>query len=290
MKASGWTKFFLVAPCLLFLVVVIGYPFVFTTYISFTAWDTIAPLSKKFVGLANYARLLRNPSFFSIVKNTIFFVAGTITIEFLVAFALALVLSDKRFAAKSYFLTLLIIPIAISPVVTGQLWRFLYEPSVGPINTFLKFIGIAKPPLWLASARLAMPSLLFAHAWQWSPFMMLLLYSGLQTIPEEIYEAARLDGVSGIKMLAYMTLPLSRDFIAIALMLSTIISFKVFDLIFLTTYGGPGIVTEVLSIDIYKTGLYYFKLNSSAALSQVLSVLSIIIISLYARVLAARKK
>jgi multiple sugar transport system permease protein len=271
------------------MLLVIGYPLIFTMYISFTAWDTVAPASKAFTWFSNYIRVFSSPSFGIILKNTFVFVLGTIVLEFLIGLGLALILWDKRFIRKTYILTILLIPVAISPVVTGQLWRYLYEPSNGTINALLRVLGFNNPPLWLASAKLAMPSLILAHVWQWAPLMMLLIFSGLQSIPEEIFEAARIDGASGFKLLFNMTLPLARNPIMIALIFSTIISFKVFDLIFLTTYGGPGEATEVFSISVYKTGLYYFRLNSAAALSQVLFALSLIVITLYTRQMKAER-
>lgn len=289
MKTKPWIKFSFVSPAIIYMFLVIGYPLLFTLYISFTAWDTVSPISKAFVGLKNYINWFKDPTFLLILKNTLIFVLGTVSIEFIIGIGLALILWDKRFIKKSYFFTILIIPVAISPVVTGQLWRYLFEPSSGTINAILIALGINNPPLWLASSKLAMLTLILAHAWQWTPLMILLIFSGLQSLPEETFEAARLDGASGFRMLFHMIIPLAKNVIMVALIFSTIISIKVFDLIFLTTYGGPGTATEILSITIWKTGLYYFKLNSAAALSQILFVLSLIVITLYTRQIKAER-
>jgi multiple sugar transport system permease protein len=289
MKMYRKTPLFFVGPSLVYLLVVIGYPLVFTLFISFINWYRLRPGSLKFVGLGNYINWILQPDFWSILFITVKFVVGTVVLQFVIGLGLALILNDKRFIGRSYFLPILLVPIAISPVVTGQLWRFIYEPAVGPINTFLRLIGIIKPPLWLASPSLALPSLILAHAWQWTPLTMLLIFSGFQTIPESIYEAAKLDGASPLKIHWYMTIPLARNMIMIALILSTIISFKVFDLISLTTYGGPGLATEILSITVYKTGLIYFNLSSAAALSQILLLIVLVFINIFTRQIQTSK-
>ena len=178
----------------------------------------------------------------------------------------------KNLKGRNVFRSVFIIPFAISPVVTGLLWRNMYEPSDGVINSVLGFVGLPTSG-WLASPAVAMPALILANVWQYTPLAMILLLAALQTVPREPLEAAQLDGASKVQTFRYVTLPLLWGSVLTALLLVTILSFKVFSLIFLTTAGGPGESTEVMSITIYKLGIYFFRINPAAALSMILLII-----------------
>ena len=178
----------------------------------------------------------------------------------------------KNLKGRNVFRSVFIIPFAISPVVTGLLWRNMYEPSDGVINSVLGFVGLPTSG-WLASPAVAMPALILANVWQYTPLAMILLLAALQTVPREPLEAAQLDGASKVQTFRYVTLPLLWGSVLTAFLLVTILSFKVFSLIFLTTAGGPGESTEVMSITIYKLGIYFFRINPAAALSMILLII-----------------
>lgn len=273
-KGKRRSEVLFVAPAIGFLLIVVGYPLAFSLYLSFVSWNSLIPRKLVFVGLDNF-RILLDPAFLGNLKNTLFFVFGSLGLKFPVGFGLALILNKHYIKGKSLFLTLLMLPIAASPVVTGLTWKYFYEPSAGTFNAFLGLFGLPTPQ-WLAAPKLAMVSLIIADAWQWTPLAIMLLLAGLQTLPRDPQEAAQIDGASSWKIVVYIVLPLLSRTIFLTFLFLTIISFKVFDIVFLTTAGGPGQSTEVLSLSVYKTGLFFFRISSGAALSQILLIISIL--------------
>jgi multiple sugar transport system permease protein len=278
---SGGRRFALltVAPATIILIVLSVFPLLYSLRLSFTDQQLLSLVPPRFIGLANYAELLQDNLFWSSLGVTAAFALSVVTVQLGVGLALALALYRlPRY--QQFIATLLLIPSILSSSVASFQWRSLFDYSSGPLNYFL---GLLHLPLlsWTADPRLALPSLLLVDFWQWTPFVTLLLLAGLHALPASVFEAARVDGSSSWQILRYQTLPLLRRVIAITVILRLIGAFKVFDIIYVLTAGGPGSATESLAFYNYVQGFRYFSVGYSAAMSYV----SVIIVIVLARVI-----
>jgi len=239
--------------------------------------------------LANFTRLISDNFFLSAMAHTIVFAIGALTLEFLIGLCLALLL-NSQIRGRGFFRATLLIPMMLPTVVVGVVWRLLLNPNFGAINGTLKYFGVNTESLtWTASPRLAMLSVIGVDVWQWTPFVFLVLLAGLQAIPDEPYEAALIDGSSRWQTFRYITLPLLKPAILIALLLRTMDLLRVFDQIFILTEGGPGFATETISLYIYRTAFRFFDFGYAAAMSFVLLALTNIISTIYIRLLQNRE-
>jgi multiple sugar transport system permease protein len=160
----------------------------------------------------------------------------------------------------------------ITPVVIGLIWKYMFNPENGIINYLLHFLKI-EGPIWLGEPKPAPLAVIIVDIWQWTPFVFLLLISGLGSLPQEVYEAARVDGANQMQVLRFITIPLLMPFMLVALLIRFIDSFKIFDTIFVMTRGGPANATETLSIYTYKVGLNFFNMGYAATLSYVILII-----------------
>jgi multiple sugar transport system permease protein len=239
--------------------------------------------------LANFERLATDQFFLAALRHTFVYAAVAVTFEFLLGLALAL-LVDRPLRARGLFRALLLVPMMLPPVVVGVVWRLMLNPSFGAINGTLKAAGADTEGLtWTASPQLALASVIAVDIWQWTPFMFLVLMAGLQAIPQEPYEAAVIDGSSAWQTFRYVTLPLLKPAILIALLLRTMDLLRVFDQIFILTEGGPGFATETVSLYIYRTAFRFFDFGYATAMSFVLLLLTNIVSLIYIRLLQGRE-
>jgi multiple sugar transport system permease protein len=235
--------------------------------------------------LANFARLASDNFFLAALAHTFIYAAAALTFEFLLGLGLA-VLLDRPLRGRSVFRSALLIPMMLPPVVVGVVWRLMLNPDFGAINGTLKGAGVSTESLtWTASPTLALASVIAVDIWQWTPFMFLVLLAGLQSIPQEPYEAAVIDGSSAWQTFRHVTLPLLKPAILIALLLRTMDLLRVFDQIFILTEGGPGFSTETVSLYIYRAAFRFFDFGYAAAMSFVLLALTNIISVSYIRLL-----
>jgi multiple sugar transport system permease protein len=268
-KKFGWV---LVAPCLLFLLLVGLYPTIYVLALSFSRFHPGGAL--EFVGWDNYIRAFDTPRFWHGMRVTAWFSVFSVSVQLLIGFVMALSLQAVGSRLRKLMTTLFLIPFMITPAVIGILWRLIYHPAVGPLNAVLAFFGV-KGPEWVYS-EYALGALIVVDIWQWTPFMTILLLSGLQSLSREIYEAAFVDGASPIQAFRDMTLPMMKPFIFLAVFLRFIDAFKMFDLIFVITRGGPGDMTESIAFFTYTIGFKYFDLGMAAALSVIQLIIIII--------------
>jgi multiple sugar transport system permease protein len=276
-KVFGWT---LMGPCLLFLLLVGLYPTLYVFALSFSKF--IPGEGMEFVGLQNYIRTLLSPRFWHGLLVTAWFAIFGVGVQLLIGFALALALQAIDSRPRKIITTLFLIPFMITPAVVAVLWRLIYHPSVGPLNATLAMFGI-EGPAWVTSDY-ALGALVVADIWQWTPFMTILLLAGLQSLSQEVYEAAYVDGATAWQAFKDMTLPQMKPFIFLAVFLRFIDAFKLFDLVFVITHGGPGDVTESISYFTYVIGFKYFDLGMAAAMS----VLQLIIIIVAGKILLSQ--
>jgi multiple sugar transport system permease protein len=240
-------------------------------YVAFTKWNVFRRTAT-WIGTKNFEQLWHDPTFWTALWNTVYYTVFHIPLTMAAALGLALLL-NRKLRAVAFFRTAAFFPYITSMVALTYVWNLLFSPEYGPINTFLRFIGIAHPPGWTVSADWSMPAVIIVGTWREMGYYMLLYLAGLQTIPAQLYEAAKVDGASSWQRFWHVTVPGLRHTTFLVTVLLTIGSFKVFDLILLLTEGGPGHSTLVLSQYIYVKGFEQNQFGYASAVSIVLFVI-----------------
>lgn len=245
-------------------------PVVATFAIAFTTWNSYS--TPEWVGLDNFDRLVHSENFRIALQNTIYYALGHVPLTLVCSLGLAVLLNQKLRGVR-FFRTAAFFPYITSLVAVAVVWNMLFSPSNGPINQFLEFVGVAHPPGWTADTTWAMPAVIITSVWRDMGYYMVLYLAGLQTIPVEYYEAAAVDGATRWQQFRHVTLPGLRPTTFFVLIMLTISSFKVFDLVFVMTEGGPGRATLVLSQLIYREGIFEGRFGYSSAIALVLFLL-----------------
>ena len=261
-RAFGWL---LIAPSLAMLAANSIFPLIYVVTVAFQNYQVLIPVPHRFVGFRNFEKIFSDPLFWSSLGVTAWFIAGVLVLQFPVGFGLALLLNRLR-RHQDLLATLLLIPTIISTSVASFQWVQLFNYQFGPINYLLGLLRLPQPT-WTADPSLALPCLIFVDFWQWTPFMTLLLFAGLRSLPTGLIDAARVDGSTAWQIVGRIYLPLLRPVIGIALILRTLMAFKLFDVIYVLTSGGPGTVTENLAYFTYVQAFRYFNMGYAAALS-----------------------
>jgi multiple sugar transport system permease protein len=236
-------------------------------YYAFTDWNVFG--GAQWSGLANFKQMVGDDSFWTALWNTVYYSAVHIPLTFVVALGLALLL-NRRLRGVAFFRTVAFFPYVTSIVAVAQVWNMLFSPEFGPINDFLRLLGVDNPPGWTVSSGWSMPAVVIVGTWRDMGYYMLLFLAGLQTVPAELHEAAKIDGASAWQRLRNVTMPCLRHTTFFVTVMLTINSFKVFDLILLLTDGGPGQSTLVLSQYIYQKGFEENQFGYASAVSIVL--------------------
>lgn len=275
--------FWFVLPAAIYMLIFVGYPIIYNFVLSFqdVTVRTINQPVKPFVGFDNYIKFLQDPVLGKSVINTFVFTIGCLIFQFLIGFALALFF-HKKFSFAKPIRGLMMIPWMIPITITGLMFKFMFTSNVGIFNELLKGIGLL-PVDWLLQADTAMFALIFANIWIGIPFNMILLSAGLTTIPEELYEGAAIDGASRTQSFFRITLPLLKPAIESVLVLGFIYTFKVFDLVYVMTNGGPVDSTQLLSNYSYKLSFSLFRYSEGATVANILFVILFIVSLLYIR-------
>ena len=260
------------APSMLVLACVLVYPLGYALYLSLFDYY-LAGASPVFIGLANYVALLGEPRFWGALWNTIVIVSCGVAIEFAVGLALALGLYRLKFGAHA-LMVLLFVPHIITPVVAALLLRWMFVGQWGLIDATMWTFGIATPD-WLGSPFWAKVTVIIADTWKSAPFMMLVLYAGLQSLNQSVLEAARVDGANGWFLLTRIILPLLRPLVLFVLSIRIMDAFRFFDTIYVLTGGGPGTATETLTLYTYATGFARLEVGKASALG----VLTLLIVA-----------
>jgi multiple sugar transport system permease protein len=257
-------KWIYTLPAVLFVLLMMLFPIIYTLRISFYEWSMSATTPPKWVGLSNYIQLLHDSRFWHAVSSTFYFTIAALVAETVLGVAIALLLY-RDFRGKNIVKTLFLLPMVATPVAMGLVWMLIYEPSIGAANLILKSMGL-EPLLWLASTKQVIPSIVIIDVWEWTPMIALIVMAGLSTIPSEPYEAADVDGATTWQKFTNITLPLLRPTIIVAVMLRLIDVLKTFDIIYATTQGGPNQASETLNLLGYVQGFQYFKLGMASSL------------------------
>jgi multiple sugar transport system permease protein len=259
-------NYLFVIPAVVMLFLIVIFPLMYTFSVSFQVWDLPKPRSRHFVGLANYVDILTSKRFWSSMVITFIFVGGSVVTEMILGFYIAALLNVKLVIFRPVVRTLLIIPMMVTPVVAGTTWKLMTNFEFGVLNYLVKLIGLP-PRDWLGSPATALAMIIITDVWQWTPFVILIILAGFQSLPPEPYEAALVDGASNLQAFRYITFPLMKPFIGLALILRVIYAYRIFDTAFVMTRGGPGRSTEVISLHLYYIALNFFHLGTASAIS-----------------------
>ncbi|MEF3306123.1 carbohydrate ABC transporter permease [Paenibacillus sp. GYB003] len=257
-------KWIYVIPAVLFVLVMMLFPIIYTFRISFYEWSMSATTPPKWVGLSNYVALMKDTRFWHATYATFYFTIVALVVEVVLGVAIAVLLA-RQFRGKNVVKTIFLLPMVATPVAMGLVWMLIYEPTIGVANTLLKALGF-QPLLWLASTSQVIPSLIIVDVWEWTPMISLIVMAGIATLPSDPYEAADVDGANGWQKFTSITLPLLRPTILVAAMLRLIDVLKTFDIIYATTQGGPNFASETLNLYGYVLGFQYFKLGAASSL------------------------
>jgi multiple sugar transport system permease protein len=226
-----------------------------------------------------------SPKFFSqILPATFIYVAGSIAGQIGFGLLLALLLNQKFVKGRDVFRAIIILPWVVSSIIIAISWRFMYEPRLGIINHILLLLGIKNIPTWLNDEKLVMPCLIVANIWHGMPFSFIIQTSGLQSISEDVIEAATVDGATGSQRLRYITLPLIRQFLVLNLILTSMNTINSFDLIYAMTNGGPLYITEVISVYMYHRAFIFGYLGEGSAISTIIFLINLILTIFYMRI------
>lgn len=283
---NEYLEYWFVAPAILSLVALVIGPMAWSLWTSLTDLNlVVASRAGEFVGLENYVELLTNGRFWNAVGNTAYYVGIAVAIEFGLGFAIALLMANyTRGRLNEVLFTLLLLPMMMAPIVAGYMWRLMLQESFGPVNYLLGAIGLPKPG-WISAPEWALNSILIADVWQWTPFMILILYTGRLAISEDLYEAARIDGADRWFTFKHVTLPQMKGVIAVALLLRAMDAFKFFDKMFVLTGGGPGTASELATYYNYLVGFSDFAMGKATAISWVLLIFAVVLANLFLFVL-----
>lgn len=256
-------------PALLLFTVVMVYPVLSSLLYGFTNWNGISP-DVHFVGLSNFARLFADPNVRTAFSNTVLFTAVATILQNSIALGLALAL-DHLIGWLRGLATVLrvffLIPMLLSPLAIGYLGQYIFSPNFGVLDNLLALVHLPWAPDWLGDPHLALGSVIAANLWQYVGYNMIIFLAGLQTVPHELYESARVEGANAIQCFWRITWPMIAPATTISLILTLIGGFKVFDLIFAMTGGGPGYATESVVMQVYREGFQYTHFGYAAAIS-----------------------
>lgn len=266
-------KLMLILPIIIVLLVFTTFPYIMTLVLGFFKLDMADPGGTRFLGLLNYFNAFTDQRFWNSLKVSTYFVCVATMVEIIFGVGLALLLQQLN-RGRALYQSLLLIPMVVPPIVVGLNWRMLYDPNYGMINYFFKLLGLPGQT-WLSQPGYALPALLVVDIWQYTPFVTLLVLALLMNLPEEQYEAARIDGASEWQMTWLITLPMIKTGLTVVATLRAIEAFKEFAKIYTLTSGGPGIATETLNYFVYLTGFEQYKLGYSSALAMILFVCAI---------------
>lgn len=280
---SRLVPYLLLAPALGFIVLFILYPLALNVYTSFQHRVFTEPTGNRFVGVANYLSVAKDPTFWLVLRQSAIWVVGSLAFQFLLGLALALLLNE-RFPARGLYRSLILAPWAISGVIIAIMWKWMYNPQVGVLNELLVRLGLVSHRLaFLADPGTALPAVMLTNIWRGTPFFAVMLLAALQAVPNTLYEAAAMDGAGTGQRFLHVTLPSILPMIFAALLLRTIWIFNDVDLIFVMTDGGPVRASETLATFLYKKASRDLDFGMGSALAMVMFAILMTITAFYYR-------
>lgn len=281
-------KYLMIWPAVILLLLIGLFPIIYTLMVSFQNINMLEE-DTSFSGFIHYAQLFRDTRLWLAIGHTVLFTVIALPLELILGMAMALLFLD-RMPGRQIFVALLVLPTVISPIVAGAAWRLLFDNRFGPINQIIGWItGEPQTILWLVNPNFVYPAILIAEIWQWTPFMFLLLLAGLSNVDQSQLEAAEIDGAGWWRIFFRIVLPAIRPVLAIALLIRALDLIRLFDVVWALTKGGPGTMTETISIYAYVQGFQQFETSYTAAIAiMVIILLSVLVIIALKRMEIAR--
>jgi multiple sugar transport system permease protein len=271
----------MVSPSLILIAIVAAYPIGYAVWLSLNEYSVRVPGLSRWAGLRNYETALESESFQKAIGNTFIFTVGSVTLELLLGIAMALAM-HSAFKGKGLLRTVVLVPWAVLTVVCAITWQTIFEPQLGFVNTMLRGLGLpGGDTVWLGEQGYAMAVLIFADVWKTAPFMALLILAGLQVIPNDVYDAAKVDGANAWKRFTKITLPLLKPAILVALIFRTLDALRIFDLPFVLTKGANG--TNTVSLEAYEELRENRLIGLGSAMAVITFILVMIVSFLYIR-------
>ena len=288
-RLSKWfdrnLKWVFTLPTLIFVILMVGFPIIYTLVVSFTSWRMSATSTMEFIGLKNYLSVLGGGRFTDAIVRTFEYSAICLCVEMVFGTAIALFL-NRDFKGKSLVKTAFLLPMVATPVAVGMIWKLMYDPSIGIFNYIIKALGGMRID-FLGDGKIALFSLMAVDIWQWTPFVMLIMLAGLTAIPSEPLEAACVDGASKWQVLWKVQMPLLRPTIFTAVLLRLIDVLKTFDIMYSMTQGGPGFDTETMNILSFREAFEFMNFGSACSM---LIVFFVIVMAIAAITIKVKSK
>jgi len=265
-------KWLFISPTILLLLAINIFPLIWTIYLSFTNYRANRPGRPiDWVGLDNYRKLLTDSDVWGYLQTTAHFVSVSIILQTILGFGLALLL-NKNFKGHSFWTTIILLPMMLSPAVVGTFWTYLFQPQSGIFSYFINFFANVGPLNMIGDVHLAPWAIIIVDTWMWVPYVMLICLAGLRSIPGSIYEAAEVDRASKWRQFWSITVPMVLPFLMLAILFRAIENFKMFDMVVQLTSGGPGSITELASINLKREAFEKWKTGYSSAFAVILFV------------------
>jgi multiple sugar transport system permease protein len=274
-RRGNWTPELLLAPALVSIAAVMGFPLVYLCYMSLHKWSLIGYAAPAFVGAGNFIALVGDERFIQSLFRTLYFTALGLATNVPAGLGIALLL-NRDFFGRGFLRALLIFPMVATPVAMGLVWVVMLDPSLGIVRYLFGVVGIANPPLWLSDTNWVIPTLVAVDAWMWTPMVALICSAGLAALPIEPFEAATVDGASAWQRFRYLTLPLLMPILLVVVMLRLMDLLKVIDIVYVMTSGGPGHASETINLYNYLVALSYDKIGYGSAVAVVLFALVLV--------------
>ncbi|MEO5735312.1 MAG: sugar ABC transporter permease [Rubrivivax sp.] len=271
MRTPRWVPLVYLGPAALVMAAACLYPVVGAFQLGLYQWSLGTPWADaRFVGLDNFIEAFNNARVWSSLWTTLLFAAVCVSAEMVLGIALALAL-EHPVRGTAIFRTIFILPMMIAPIAVGLVWRYLFDAQFGIVNALFKAVGL-QPQIWLADPTLAFVAIVIADIWQWTPFVFIMMVAALASVDGAVIEASHIDGARWWQMTFLVKLPMIMNVIAITLMMRLIDAFRVLEVVYVLTFGGPGDSTEILSMHIYKTAFVGQQLGVASAVSVLLLV------------------
>ena len=276
----------LCVPAAVLIVGVIGYPLAYSIYITFIDMNITRPdLGRQFIGLDNYARVFDRPEFWRALMRSSLFVVYDLFVGIPLGLGIALLL-NQRFKFRGVARGTILLPYVLAGTVLGLIWKWILNPNHGALNALLQQTGlISEYVAWLAEPLRALHMVIMVNLWQGTPWSVIMFLAGLQTIPQELFDAARVDGASAWQTLRKVILPLLSPILLAMLVLKTVWTFQVFDIVWVLTRGGPASATQIVSYYIYYSSFFQLKFGYAAAMSYVMMAIVLVLVIFYYRLI-----
>lgn len=269
----------MLAPLLVLFAAAVGYPLLYSFYLSLTNYSIVRGKDVRLVGTEQYARALHDPNYWQALRVTFTFVICSVILELIVGMSIALALQKQKWA-RDFTRSFLLTPMFVTPIAVGLMFRFLLNQQLGVIPVVLAKLGVSYD---FFGPGKALYSIVIIDVWQWTPFMVLLLLAGLESLPRQPYEAARVDGASAAYTFRRVTLPMLSSVLMVAVLIRSLDAMKVFEYVYAITRGGPGTETQTAQYFIYQTGISFFRLGQASAMAYILLAIVMAAIALLFR-------